>query len=180
MMFEFAETFRAAETRDRQKLNMSRLKIPFRRNLLANAPVGGGRDYDFILKQAVGTQSIGSVNSEIQFFTDLFNSEPQEIIFLFREPYGYCRSAKKKFNLLDDEMIIHYVRAFETFKENGGIAIEYGVELNNFFANHHLFKKARIDPFEPKQIVEIDGLDKLQDWYNEFKSYMGSRDNSGE
>lgn len=41
MMHQFAEAFIAAEKRERQKLDITQLKRCFRRNLLANAHLGG-------------------------------------------------------------------------------------------------------------------------------------------
>jgi hypothetical protein len=172
MMHQFSEAIIAAENRERQTLNIKKLKKNFRKNLLANAHIGGGQHYDFIVKQAVGTQDLAQVKSEIQFFTDLFKSKPQELIFLYREPYGYWKSAKKKFSHENDEMFIHYKRAFEAFKENGGKAIEYGDELRNFFKMNPLFKNVQIEEFSPKPVEKVEGLEKAENDYNNFISLL--------
>jgi hypothetical protein len=96
MMHQFSEAIIAAENRERQTLNIKKLKKYFRKNLLANAHIRKGQHYAFILKQAVGIQELAQVKTEIQFFTDLFKFQPQELIFLYRESYGYWKSAKKK------------------------------------------------------------------------------------
>ena len=51
MMFEFADSFSKAERRKRQKLNISALKNNFRKNLLTNAQIGVGHNYDIVIKQ---------------------------------------------------------------------------------------------------------------------------------
>ena len=172
MMHQFAEAYIAAERRERQKLDMVKLKRSFRRNLLANAHLGGGQAYDIVLKQAVGTQDIASVELEISFFTELFKAKPSELLFLYREPSGYWRSAKKKFGHDDDDMFVHYSRALETYKLNGGRAIEYGKELNDFIVNHPLLQKVKTDNFDPKPTREMEGLDVAIEEYQSFKNYL--------
>jgi hypothetical protein len=175
MMHEFAKAFVSAESRERQKLNMVNLKRAFRKNLLKNASIGGGQYYDFVLKQAVGSQDLPSAQCEIAFFTDLFKGPPHEIIFTFREPHGWWASAKKKFGHLDHDMIEYYQRAFEAYKINGGKAIEYGNDIVEHFGNHKIFNKIKIDSFKPKLIElkeEIEEIEELEVKYTNFKEYI--------
>ena len=76
-MFEFAVfCIRKAK---RQKLNLQK---NFRKNLLTNAQIGGGQYYDIVIKQAVGTQKLNDVQSELNFFTEVFSLRK---IVLYRE-----------------------------------------------------------------------------------------------
>lgn len=127
-----------------------------------------------MLKQAVGTQSLTSVKNEIDFFTEVFKAAPTELLFLYREPHGYWRSAKKKFGHEDDEMYIHYCRAFNAYKQNGGQAIEYGEELKEFISTHPLLQKVKTDDFTPKAIAPLEGLEEALTAYRSFKEELGT------
>jgi hypothetical protein len=167
MMHQFAEAFIAAETRERQKMDIDKLKGSFRRNLLANALIGGGQNYDIVIKQATGTKK------ELQFFTDLFRSEPADIIFAYREPHGWWRSSKIKFDRANDEMISAYCNAFRVYKgEIGGIALEYGKNLNEWFCTQEKFQKIQIEPFQQKEIIKVDDAMSLEETYNGFNNWL--------
>ena len=173
MMFEFANSFSASERRKRQKLNISKLKKNFRKNLLTNAQIGGGQYYDIVIKQAVGTQKLNDVQSELNFFSEIFKSPPDKKLFLYREPYGWWSSAKLKFNHDNQSMIKYYKKAIESFYINGGLPLEYGDEIYNYLKEQDEFKKVEINMFMPKQINIDNDAKILEAAYNDFKEHVG-------
>ena len=173
MMFQFANAFIAAKTRDRQKLDILRLNRSFRKNLLTNAQIGGGQYYDIVIKQAVGTQNLNDVRSELNFFTEIFKSPPEKKLFLYREPHGWWSSAKIKFNHNKQNMIKYYMKAIESFYINGGLPLEYGDEIYNYLKEQDEFKKVEINMFMPKQINIVNDAQILEAAYNDFKEHVG-------
>lgn len=172
MMFQFAQAFIAAKTRDRQKLDILRLSRNFRKNLLTNSYLGGGQYYDIVIKQAVGTQRLEDVKIEIDFFTELFKSPPKKL-FLYREPHGWWNSVKIKFGFQDKDMIKHYQRAFDSYHINGGVALEYGPELYNFLKEQKEFRKIQLTAFSPKKTSLLKCAKPLEKTYNDFKKSIG-------
>ena len=141
----------------------------FRKAILKNARIGSGRKFDLVVKQAVAEQSIDEVEKEISWLSELFGSGPAEIIFIFREPHGWWRSAKKKFGYDHETMFSNYGQAFRAFDQIGGTPLVYDkTVLENYFAGHPVFSKMEVDPFEPKQIRIVDGLEQLEQTYQDF------------
>lgn len=172
MMYQFAQAIIGAKTRDRQKLDISRLTRDFRKNLLSNSHVGGGQYYDIVIKQAVGTQNLEDVKIEIDFFTELFKSSPKKL-FLFREPHGWWSSVKTKFGFQDKDMIKHYQKAFDSYHINGGVSIEYGPEIYNFLKKQKEFKKIQLTSFNQKEISLLKSAKPLEKIFNDFKNSIG-------
>ncbi len=168
MMDEFAIAFQRAETRERQTLDVRRLYSDFRKNLLENAPVGAGAEYDIVIKQATGEKR------ELEFLKKLFCSEPAQILFLFREPHGWWRSAVKKFPTHNDsDREKNYRSVFESYENIGGQIIEYGPSIHEYLKSMPEFGSVEIEDFSPKPPNPIDEAKPLEDVYQAFKTKVG-------
>lgn len=162
MMHEVAETYHNIEVRERQHLNMNKLYTDMKRNILENAPVGGGSAFDFVVKQANG-KSI-----EVEFWTRIFQNPPHYILFLYREPDGWYSSASEKFHLNEKENIELYAESLRGFTKIGGVPIEYGEGINDYLKTLPEFQDKKILDFNIKRKEVQKAPAILHEYYEEF------------
>lgn len=150
MLAEFSAPYHAVKARDgNRRMNPIRLWADFRRNLLRSAAIGGGFDFDIIIKQAFGSVE------ELEFLTELFGAPPIEIIYMYREPNGWWLSAKKKFSCSDDELKQSYAEALGRYQSLGGIPFCYDESLISQLSTHDIFNGIRFDDFKPKPVPDV-------------------------
>lgn len=161
MFHESISTFLKMEKRKPyRRMNLNKLYRNFKNNILKSANIGSGFKYDIVIKQAVGTQSVDDSLKEINFFTKIFNSSPSEIIFMYREPNAWYKSAKIKFNHDENIMKSSYKKAFDSFFLVGGTTVQYEINaMTSFFSKKKYFKNIKVDKFIPKPIPDIN-IDK--------------------
>lgn len=98
------------------------------RNVLANAPNGGGRVLDLAFKQA------DLAAEDYQPLVEMWGP-PQRTFFCFREPAACMASAIRKFPNVDlRELQEGYIRSFDVYRTVGGEPFEYhsGLHLDDY------------------------------------------------
>lgn len=105
------------------RFDRARARADFSRNVLANAPAGGGRSLDLVYKSAQLRPD------ELDALTELWGP-PARTIFCVREPSGYLASALKKFPGVDLQAFRdEYVADIEAFEVIGGEPFVYRPDL---------------------------------------------------
>lgn len=101
------------------RFDRDRARADFSRNVLANAPAGGGDAIDLVYKSAQLRPD------ELEAVTELWGP-PQRMIFCVREPSGYLASAVKKFPGVDIQAFRdEYVADIAAYEAIGGDAFTY-------------------------------------------------------
>ncbi len=105
------------------RFDRERARADFSRNVLANAPSGGGRAIDLVYKSAQLRPD------ELEALTALWGP-PARTIFCVREPSGYMASAIRKFPDVDVQAFRdEYVADIVAFAEIGGDPFVYHPDL---------------------------------------------------
>jgi hypothetical protein len=125
-------------------INTEELKHFLQDQLSKNAAPGGGRRYDFIVKQ------VNTSLEEFELIKDLMGNEPLEKFFLYREPLSWLPSALKKFNINEIEAIKMYENSLASYQQIGGKALAYGQEINSQLST------LNIDPIQAFAEKELD------------------------
>lgn len=159
---EFAHAITNAENREWVALDTKKLIDSLRENLLENAHVGGGNKIDIVAKQ------ISTNKEEFEFYREMFQSEPQTKLFMFREPDGWLPSAMEKFNITENEAIEVYKNALAGYNNIQGNIIEYNETLPEQMGKLDLLKNCQLDPFEIKRKAEKGAPEELQGAYKGF------------
>lgn len=168
MLYEFAEPFIKAKNRQRSRLDMDKMFVDFKKNLMKNANIGGGNRIDIVIKQANGTPQ------EVDFLSKVFGSEPVEKVFAAREPHGWWLSAKKKFGHSDAEMLSNYRYGLQSFSKLGGTPILYGPDMPRVLAQISLLSGVHIDEFVHKDSVKVSAANELEKDFLDFTSRMST------
>lgn len=105
------------------RFDRRRARADFSRNVLSNAPAGGGRAIDLVYKSAQLRPH------EFEALVEMWG-KPERLIFCVREPSGYLASACRKFPEVDVQAFRdEYVRDIETFEDLGGDLFVYRPSL---------------------------------------------------
>jgi hypothetical protein len=142
MMDEFALACDHARQRGRQPLDVDRLIRDLRANVVRSALIGGGRDFDLVVKQP------GTTRREYDFWAEMLGGPPAYTLFLFREPDGWWASAREWFGYEERAAAEVYRRDASTFGEIGGVPLEYGEDLARFTATLPELARVAVEPFE--------------------------------
>lgn len=106
------------------RFDRARARADFSRNVLANAPAGGGRTLDLVYKSAQMRPD------ELQALTEMWGP-PERVIFCLREPSGYLASAVRKFPDVDVQAFRdEYLADIETHEAVGGDLFVYRPDLD--------------------------------------------------
>lgn len=105
------------------RFDRRRARADFSRNVISNAPSGGGGTLDLVYKSAQLRRD------EFDALIEMWGA-PQRVIFCVREPSGYLASACRKFPDVDVQAFRdEYLRDLATFEEIGGDVFAYGPHL---------------------------------------------------
>ena len=101
------------------RFDRARARADFSRNVLVNAPAGGGRTLDLVYKSAQLR------DDELVALTEMWGP-PERKIFCVREPSGYLASACRKFPDVDVQAFRdEYLADIATFESVGGDPFVY-------------------------------------------------------
>jgi hypothetical protein len=116
---------------------------------------------DIVVKQQSTSQS------EYDFLTECFDTEAERKIFLFREPKGWLRSTRKKFDVSDAKATHMYLRDLAHFRLIGGRPVRYQ-DLGGYLKNVPELRDVSLEPFEPRDEPSIAVPDEMVDVYEDF------------
>lgn len=105
------------------RFDRDRARADFSRNVLSNAPAGGGKTLDLVYKSAQLRPD------ELEALIEMWGP-PERMIFCIREPSGYLASACKKFPDVDMQAFRdEYLNDIATYEEIGGEMFLYREDL---------------------------------------------------
>lgn len=160
---EFFHFIRRTREREHVMLDTARAMGELRDNVLDNAQVGGGKKLDIVVKQ------IDTSEEEFLHLQELFGGPPKEKLFLFREPSGWLPSAKKKFDIGEEEAIELYERSLATYEKIGGQKLEYEDGMEKELTELALLQNVSLAPFEVSQKKKEEVPERLRAAYDAIR-----------
>ncbi|MBT7064202.1 MAG: hypothetical protein HN923_05870 [Euryarchaeota archaeon] len=147
---------------DRTPISKTEIISFLRTRIESNAPPGAGSSIDFVIKQ------VNTTPDEVMLLTEIMDSAPRNIYFLYREPQSWLPSAMKKYGIDKQSASDLYVKCFENFRLIGGSPIDYHHDIEGILQELNIKPNTAFNPTTANS--SYDGIEQLELLYGKFRN----------